>query len=165
MAALLLLFFGFVGILPARILLSGGPWSRYHLAMSPFLGWFIVVTVSYYLNAFWLTMSQVFWVLVAIGLMGLTVTVWRRKHVPCWAGDRWIGLSALVALLLFFIAILPHARESSLGLLALNIDEELYYPYAEHLKHSPASMDGVGEGPFLELFKSERFRSRGQGFA
>ena len=147
------------------MLLSSGPWSSHQLVLTPFVGWFVTVTISYYLNAFLLTMTQVFWVLVGIGIIGAAVTLARRKSAVLNSGDRWLALSALVGVFLFFIAVLPHAREGSLGLLALNVDEELYYPYAEHIKHSPATMEGAADGPFLDLMKSDRFKSRGQGFA
>ncbi|MCY3801910.1 MAG: hypothetical protein OXG46_10055 [Chloroflexi bacterium] len=163
-AALLLLFLGFVGLLPARLLLSGGPWSRYWFVLAPFVGWLLAITVSYYFNARWLTTTQIFWLLLGLGVIGAAVTL-RRFRTARWDfGDRWIALSAIVGLVLFFIAVLPHARDDSLGLLALNVDEDLYYPYAEHLKHSPATMSGAADGPFLELEKLDRFRARGQGF-
>ena len=163
-AALLLLFLGFVGLLPARMLLSGGPWSRYWFALAPFVGWLLAITVSYYFNARWLTTTQIFWLLLGFGVIGAAVTLRRFRTVRWRFGDRWIALSTIVGLLLFFIAVLPHARDGSLGLLALNVDEDLYYPYAEHLKHSPATMSGAAHGPFLDLETSDRFRSRGQGF-
>ncbi len=163
-AALLLIFLGFVGLLPARLLLSGGPWSRYRFVLAPFIGWLLAITVSYYFNARWLTTTQVFWLLLGLGVLGAAVTLRRFRTVRWDFGDRWIALSAIVGLLLFIVAVLPHARDDSLGLLALNIDEDLYYPYAEHLKHSPATMSGATDGPFLELEQSDRFRSRGQGF-
>ncbi|MCY4108015.1 MAG: hypothetical protein OXG11_03185, partial [Chloroflexi bacterium] len=163
-AALLLLFLGFVGLLPARLLLSGGPWSRYWFVLAPFIGWLLAITVSYYFNARWLTTTQIFWLLLGLGVLGAAVTLRRFRTVRWDFGDRWIALSAIVGLLLFIVAVLPHARDDSLGLLALNIDEDLYYPYAEHLKHSPATMSGASDGPFLELEQSDRFRSRGQGF-
>ena len=163
-AALLLLFLGFVGILPARILLSSGPWSRYRFVLAPFIGWLLAITISYYLNARFLTMTQIFWLLLGAGVIGAAVTLARLKTARRDFGDRWIALSALVGLLLFCIAVLPHARDGSLGLLALNVDEDLYYPYAEHLKHSPATMSGAADGPFLKVEVSDRFKSRGQGF-
>ena len=146
------------------MLLSGGPWSRYRFVLAPFIGWLVAITVSYYFNARLLTMTQIFWFLVGVGVIGAAVTLTRLKTVRWNFGDRWIALSALVGLLLFFIAVAPHAKDGSLGLLALNVDEDLYYPYAEHLKHSPATMSGAADGPFLNLERSDRFRSRGQGF-
>ncbi len=164
-AAQLLLFFAYVGYWPARLLISRGPWAPYALVLTPFVGWLLSVAVSYYLHAFLLTMTQVFWVLVVFATVGnLVVVVRRRSAVPA-LGDRWVIPAILAGLFLVFVAILPHAREDSLGLLALNVDEELYYPYAEHIKHYPATMDGAAEGPLLDLMKSDRFKSRGQGFA
>ena len=146
------------------MLLSNGPWSRYRFVLAPFVGWLLAITVSYYFNARLLTMTQIFWLLFGVGVIGAAITLTRLKTARWDFGDRWIALSALVGLLLFFVAVLPHARDGSLGLLALNVDEDLYYPYAEHLKHSPATMSGAADGPFLKLEMSDRFKSRGQGF-
>ena len=97
------------------MLLSGGPWSRYRFVLAPFIGWLLAITVSYYFNARLLTMTQIFWLLLGVGVIGAAVTLRGFKTARWDFGDRWIALSALVGLLLFCIAVLPHARAGRWG--------------------------------------------------
>lgn len=158
------IFFAFIGYWPARILCRGA-WGAYLLALAPFVGWLLAVTVSYYLNALLLNMVQVFWVLAVLGVVGnVAVFALRRVESPQ-QPSRWLIGAALAGLVLFTVAVLPHAKADSLGLLGLNVDEELYYPYAEHIKHYPATMRGSADGPYLDLFSTTNFKARGQGFA
>ena len=41
-----LAFLTFLGYWPSRLLLAGETWSRYRLALAPFVGWLFAVTVS-----------------------------------------------------------------------------------------------------------------------
>lgn len=162
-AITLLLFLTFIGYGPAHLLLTG-PWAPYRVIGYPIVGWIISVPVAYFLNATFLGMNSVFWVLMAIGFLGNSVTIIFRKRLTRISQDQFLPLTVLFGLILFVVALIPHANDSSLGLIALNVDEELYWPYAEHIKHLPASMNGAAHSPFSDLFSAPDFRARGQGF-
>ena len=159
----LLAFLSFVGYGPARLMLSG-PWSSFRLIAAPLVGWIIVVPISYLLNANLLGMNPLFWILLGVGFIGNAAAFRWRERIASAPQERLVFLAAGVGLGLFLVALIPHANDSSLGLIALNVDEELYWPYAEHLKHFPATMEGAAQSPFSELFVAPDFRSRGQGF-
>jgi hypothetical protein len=162
-AIALLAFLSFVGYGPARLMLSG-PWAPYRLVSAPVVGWIMVVPISYLLNANLLGMIPIFWILVGVGGVGNVVAFRWRGRIAAVPQDRLVLLAAGLGLGLFLVALIPHANDSSLALLALNVDEELYWPYAEHLKYFPATMEGAAHSPFGDLFVADDFRSRGQGF-
>ena len=162
-AALLLAFLTFLGYGASRFLMSG-PWAPYRLIGAPFVGWALAVSVSYLLNATLLGMNQIIWVLVGVGVVGNVAAFFGRDRVAAIRQDRRVLVAVALGIGLLVVALVPHANDSSLGLISLNVDEELYWPYAEHIKHFPASMEGAGHSPFLNLFEAPDFRSRGQGF-
>ena len=162
-AIVLLVFLTFLGYGPARVLMSG-PWSPYRVIGAPFVGWILAVPISYLLNATLLGMNQIFWVLVALGAIGNIAAFAWRGRVANIRQNRLVIVAAAFGAGLFLVALVPHANDSSLGLIALNVDEELYWPYAEHIKYFPATMDGAGHSPFTDLFLAPDFQSRGQGF-
>ncbi len=162
-AVALLAFLSFVGYGPARLMLNG-PWAPYRLVSAPVVGWIIVVPISYLLNANLLGMNPIFWILVGVGVIGNVVAFRWRERIAAVPQDRRVLLAAGLGLGLFLVALIPHANDSSLGLLALNVDEELYWPYAEHVKYFPSTMEGAAHSPFGDLFVAADFRSRGQGF-
>ena len=161
--ALLLAFLTFVGYGISRLLMSG-PWAPYRLIGAPFTGWIVAVSVSYLLNATLLGMNQIIWVLVGVGVAGNVAAFVRRDRVAAIRQDRRVLVAVVLGLGLLVVALVPHANDSSLGLISLNVDEELYWPYAEHIKHFPTSMEGAGHSPYSRLFEAPDFRSRGQGF-
>ncbi len=162
-AAFLLAFLTFLGYGISRFLMSG-PWAPYRLIGAPFVGWILAVSVSYLLNATLLGMNQIFWVLVGVGVAGNVAALARRERIAAVRQDRRVLFAVAMGIGLLLVALVPHANDSSLGLISLNVDEELYWPYAEHIKYFPASMEGAGHSPFSNLFEAPDFRSRGQGF-
>lgn len=156
-------FLAFLGIAPA-FLLGVGPWKPYRFAMAPFVGMIVAIITSYYLNLLF-PINLVFWVLVCVGLVVNGLIVWKKEYR--WVNQQWkcLAFASAMAAVLFSCAIIPHMKEQSLSLLALNVDEAFYWPYAEQLKHYPANMQGALASPFLDDFTTAEFRSRGHGFS
>tara|TARA_B100001123_G_scaffold450902_2_gene624885 strand:- start:182 stop:2950 length:2769 start_codon:yes stop_codon:yes gene_type:complete len=156
-------FLTFLGLSPA-LLLGVGPWKPYRVAMAPFVGLILAIIISYYLNLLF-PVNLAFWVLVCIGLLGNGLVVWKMGYR--WRNQQWKHLAFVSAMAagLFCCAIIPHVKEQSLSLLALNVDEAFYWPYAEQLKHYPSNMQGALASPFLDDFTTAEFRSRGHGFS
>jgi len=160
MAVLIGLWLGFT---PAQFLLRGN-WHPYRYLLMPIIGWSALVFAAYYLNFSLFNMTQVFWSLVTVAGVA-NVTYYRYTKVRLASHTIWEIFVVILAVLLLIVALLPHAHADSLGLLSLNVDEELYFPYAELLKHFPATLIESGISAFNAEYQSVAFKSRGQGFA
>tara|TARA_B100001123_G_scaffold390558_1_gene468251 strand:+ start:2970 stop:5729 length:2760 start_codon:yes stop_codon:yes gene_type:complete len=152
-----------LGFTPAQLLLHAN-WHRYRYLLMPIIGWSVLIFAAYYLNFSLLNMTQVFWSLVAIATAA-NITYFRYARARFPSHTIWEILVVVLSVFLLIVALLPHAHADSLGLLALNVDEELYFPYAELLKHFPASLTESGISAFNGEYQSVAFKSRGQGFA
>jgi len=126
----------FLGAGPTSLLLPED-WRRYRLLLTPIVGWCLLVLALFAINMVAGVRSGMPVVLVAAAAAD-GVALWRRRRrwkaeigeplVPLWMGV------ALVAL-----ALIPQVAQRSLGLLSLNMDEEVYYPATSYILAYPAT--------------------------
>ncbi len=136
-------------------------WKEHELLLLPLIGLCVFVPAAYFLN-FFLDMKAAT-AAMAIGAAPLGLRRLKRgSPVAPWTRD--LAVPALAALLLLFVALIPHVIQDSLGLLAQSMDEETYHGLAKYLLTYPAGSGAPGPVAFVSRLLANDYRPQGFGF-